>query len=160
MNLYELKESYLNVQDAIENGLDLDEVLQTLDDEIETKADNYAKIIQNMTADVEAIKNEEKRLKEKRQACEKGIKRLKENLQNAMIETGKRKFKTDLFSFSIAKNGGALPVIVDVDVSELPDDLVIITEKPDTKAITKYINDTGDLSYAHFGERGESLRIK
>ena len=58
MNLYELKESYLNVQDAIENGLDLDEVLQTLDDEIETKADNYAKIIQNMTADVEAIKNE------------------------------------------------------------------------------------------------------
>ena len=54
-----------------------------------------------------------------------------------------------------------IPVIVDVkDTSELPDDLVKITETPDLDAIRKYIEETGDLTYAHFGERGESLRIK
>ena len=35
-----------------------------------------------------------------------------------------------------------------------------ITEKPDLKAIAKYIEETGDITQFHFGERGESLRIK
>jgi hypothetical protein len=42
----------------------------------------------------------------------------------------------------------------------LPDDLVNIVEKPDLDALRDYIERTGDLTYAHFGERGESLRIK
>ena len=70
-----------------------------------------------------------------------------------MVQTGKRKIKTDLFSFTVAKNGGALPVIVDVDTEDLPDECVVITEKPDLKALAA-------LKFAHFGERGETLRIK
>jgi hypothetical protein len=88
------------------------------------------------------------------------VDRLKENLFNAMKETGKTKFKTDLFAFSIAKNGGKIPVVVDVETADLPDDLVNIVEKPDLDALRDYIERTGDLTYAHFGERGESLRIK
>lgn len=160
MNLYELKEAYQNIQQLIEDGGDYEEALSIIDDAIEDKADGYARVIRNMEGDIEAFKTEEKRLADKRRSLENAIDRLKKNLFEAMKETGKEKFKTDLFSFAIQKNGGALPVIVDVPTEQLPDDLVIITEKPDLKAIAKLIEETGDVTYAHFGERGESLRIK
>lgn len=160
MNLYELTAVYKRLQNQLEAGDDVAGILEVIDDEIEVKADGYARIIQNMKAYADAYKAEEQRLADKRKKCEAGIERLKENLFNSMKETGKTKFKTDLFSFSIQKNGGADPVIVDVPTEKLPDDLVQITEKPDLKAIAAYIKETGDISYAHFGERGESLRIK
>lgn len=160
MNLYELKNTYQQLQDLIEAGEPLDGVLTTINDELEAKADGYARVIRNMEGDVEAFKTEEKRLAEKRKSLENAIERLKGNLFEAMKETGKTKFKTELFSFAIQRNGGADPVIVDVPTEKLPDDLVIIQEKPDLKKIADYIKETGDISYAHFGERGESLRIK
>ena len=160
-NIYDLKQSYMLVQEAILNGDEsLEEILVTINDELESKADGYASVIANLTSDIEGIKAEEKRLKERRTGYEKAIERLKETLFTAMKDTGKTKFKTEKFSFNIAKNGGALPVQLLVDVSELPDDLVVIERKADKKAITSYINDTGDCTYAVLGERGESLRIK
>lgn len=159
-NIYELSAVYQAVQDAIENGEELEHVLAALDDEIEAKADAYASIIANITSDIEGIKLEEDRLKKRRQGLENRISSLKENLFNCMKETGKTKFKTERFSFNIAKNGGAVPVLLDVDVSELPDYLVIIKREADKKAIAKYIEETGDITYARLGERGESLRIK
>lgn len=160
MNLYELTAVYQRLQDQIEAGEDYEGILAVIGDEIEAKADGYARVIRNMEAEAKALKDEEKRLAEKRKLREAAIERLKQNLFESMKATGKEKFKTDLFTFSIQKNGGALPVIVDVDTEYLPDDLVQITEKPDLKAIATYIEQTGDLTYAHFGERGESLRIK
>ena len=161
MNLYELTAVYQRLQDQIESGEDYEGILAVIGDEIEAKADGYARVIRNMEAEAKALKDEEKRLAEKRKLREAAIERLKQNLFESMKATGKEKFKTDLFSFSIQKNGGKIPVIVDVkDTSELPDDLVKITEAPDLDAIRKYIEETGDLTYAHFGERGESLRIK
>ena len=160
MNLYELTAVYQRLQDQIEAGEDYEGILAVIGDEIEAKADGYARVIRNMEAEAKALKDEEKRLAEKRKLREAAVDRLKQNLFESMKATGKEKFKTDLFTFSIQKNGGALPVIVDVDTEYLPDDLVQITEKPDLKAIATYIEQTGDLTYAHFGERGESLRIK
>lgn len=160
-NIYDLKASYLMVQEMIEAGDDsLESVLETIEDEIEAKADGYASIIANLTSDIEGLKAEEKRLKERRTAYEKSIERLKETLYTAMKQTGKTKFKTERFNFSIAKNGGALPIKLNVDVSELPDAFVVIERKVDKKAIANYINETGDCTYAELCERGESLRIK
>lgn len=160
MNLYELTAVYQRLQDQIEAGEDYEGILAVIGDEIETKADGYARVIRNMESQAAAFKEEEKRIAENRRRLETSIERLKQNLFDSMKATGKEKFKTDLFTFSIQKNGGSMPVIVDVPTEKLPDDLVQITEKPDLKAIAKYIEETGDLTYAHFGERGESLRIK
>lgn len=162
--LYELKGEYLQLLQLLEDPEVEEQIvldtLEGIDFELEVKAENYAKIIKELEGNVEIIKAEKKRLSDKQSKLEENIKRLKENLQAAMVDTGKTKFKTELFSFSIQKNGGALPVIVDVDTSELPDDLVIITEKPDLKAIAKFLEKNPDSELAHFGERGESLRIK
>ncbi len=164
MNIYELTADFLRLQEMIEDpDVESDEiqtVMDELNDQLEKKADGYAKVIRNLEGSLAAVKTEQQKLTEKKNLLETGIKRLKEDLQAAMTATGKRKFKTDLFSFNIQKNGGADPVIVDVDTDELPDDLVIVSEKPDLKAIAAYIKETGDITFAHFGERGESLRIK
>ena len=159
MNLYELTAVYQRLQDQIEAGEDYEGILAVIGDEIETKADGYARVIRNMEAQASAFREEEKRIAEKRKRLESSVDRLKQNLFDSMKATGKEKFKTELFTFSIQKNGGSLPVIVDVPTEKLPDDLVQITEKPDLKAIQKYIEETGDLTYAHFGEKGEHLRI-
>lgn len=168
MNLYELTDEFLQLQAMLEDP-DMDaqvisDTLEAVGGEIEVKADGYAKIIRNMEGTIAAIKAEQEKLANKKSLLESSIKRLKDNLQAAMVATGKTKFKTDLFSFGIQKNGGALPVIVDVTTDKLPDECVIIKEEPDKKALAGFLLDP-ELKelygkYAHFGERGESLRIK
>lgn len=164
MNLYELTSNYLALQQMMEDpeadSQMIADTMEALDGDIEIKADNYAKVIKNMEATVVAIKAEQERLKNKKNLLEMNIETLKKNLEASMIATGKRKFKTDLFSFSIQKNGGKAPVILDVkDTSELPDELVRIKEEPDLDAIRNML-DQGECKYAHYGERGEGLRIK
>lgn len=168
MNLYELTNDFLQLQQMLEDP-DVDpqilaDTMEAVGGAIEVKADGYAKVIRNMEGTIAAIKAEQEKLATKKTMLENGIKRLKDNLQQAMITTGKIKFKTDLFSFGIQKNGGALPVIVDVPIEKLPDECVIITEKPDLKALAGFLQDP-ELKelyskYAHLGERGESLRIR
>lgn len=162
--LYELQDEYLQLLEMLQDPeIDNQVVVDTLegiDFELENKAENYAKIIKELEGNIEVIKIEQIRLSKKKSTMEANIVKLKNNLQDAMIRTGKTKFKTDLFSFSIQKNGGKAPVILDVkDTSELPDELVRIKEEPDIEAIRKLI-DAGKCKYAHYGERGESLRIK
>ena len=167
MNIYELTEQYLQLQmlleDAEADAQTVADTLEAIDGEIEAKADGYAMIIRNMEGSLTAIKAEQERLTAKKTVLETGILRLKKNLEEAMRKTGKTKFKTELFSFGIQKNGGKAPVILDVkDTSELPDELVRIKEEPDIEAIRALLEkdpETGK-KYAHIGERGESLRIK
>lgn len=166
MNLYELTNEYQMLQSILEDPeADADEIqisMDALDAAIEEKADGYAMIMKNMESSIHGIDSEIERLEIRKNLLQSGIDRLKRNLHQAMVNTGKTKFKTDLFSFAIQKNGGALPVIVDVPLEELPEDLITYTinEKPNLKAIAQYMESTGDVSYAHFGDRGESLRIK
>ena len=162
--MYELTADYLEVLD-LANDPDIPpevvaDTLEGISGEIEIKAENTAKILKELEASVAASKAEEKRLAERRKQMETNVQKIKERLFDMMKTTGKVKFKTDLFSFSIQKNGGKLPVVLDVkDTSELPDDLVKITETADLEAIRELL-DAGDTRFAHYGERGESLRIK
>ena len=157
MNLYELKAVYQDIQSRIEAGEDLDDLLASKD-----KADGYARVIANMEAQAEIFQNEEKRMKEKKEKMKAGADQLRQVLFQAMKETGKTKFKTDLFDFKIVRNGGKAPIVLDVPEEDLPDDLVkvTVTRKANKDAIAKYIEETGDETYAHVGERGERLQIK
>lgn len=166
MNLYELTDNWLQLQSMLEDPeVDqqvIEDTLEALEYAIEDKAENYAKLIRNMEGMIEAIKHEEERLFMKRRNLTNSIDRLKQNLMTSMNATGKRKIKTDLFQISIQKNGGADPVVLDVSTDDLPIELVIIKEEPDKKAIAALLKEFPETGkkYAHFGERGESLRIK
>ena len=112
MNLYELSGAYHHIQTMIEDGQDgLEDTLESLNDAIEDKAVGYAKVIKNLESQAKAIKEEEKRLADRRKSLENNVNGLKENLEQAMVFNGKKKIKTNLFSFNVQKNPPSLKVI-------------------------------------------------
>jgi hypothetical protein len=160
--LYELTKDLLTLQEMLEDNIDDQCLLDTLEGvqgEYEIKLEAYCKVIKNLEADMDALKAEAKRLTDKRKTLENNVERLKKAMFDSMKATGTDKIKGALFTVAIQRNGGKLPVIVDVDTSELPDELVKVVESPDLEAIGKLL-EAGECKYAHYGERGESLRIK
>ena len=156
MQLYELTEIYLNLKDMdIEEG-DLNAALENIDDEIETKADNIAKVLRDFDGDIEALKSEEERLAKKRKAIENRQKKLKEYLQNAMLVLDKRKFKTDLFSFNIQKNAPSLKIL---DESKIPEDYYKIEKKLNKNDLKEAVKN-GLFEDAAELVQTESLRIR
>lgn len=106
--IYELTEMMLQLMNLLyDEEVDEDELLkacESVEMEIEDKADGYAKVLKNMDADIKGLQAEERRLKERRQSLERRKVYLSHNLEQSMKAIGKTRFKTDLFSFSIAKN--------------------------------------------------------
>lgn len=156
MQLYELTEMYLSLKDMdIEEG-NLNSALENIDDEIETKAENIAKVLRDFDGDIEALKSEEERLAKKRKAIENRQKQLKEYLQNAMLVLGKRKFKTDLFSFNIQKNAPSLKIL---DESKIPEDYYKIEKKLNKNDLKEAVKN-GLFEDAAELVQTESLRIR
>nr|DAW30965.1 MAG TPA: resistance protein [Caudoviricetes sp.] len=114
MKLYELTQNYLNLQELLENPEIPAEMIETALNEvggqIEDKAENIAKLIKTLEADVSGFKAEEKRLADRRKSLENRVTGLKNYIDNSMKVTGKNKFKGQLFSFSIQKNPPSLNV--------------------------------------------------
>ena len=161
MNIYELKENWKKIADMLyEEDIDEQCVLDTLESiegDIEDKADSYAKIIKEFEALRDARKAEAKRLTESASALDNRIKFLKGNLFNVMKETGKTKFNTELFSFNICKNGGKQALTID---GEVPEEFTKVIIENDTDKIRQAIEDGENLPFAHLEPRGESLRIR
>lgn len=163
-SMYELTADWAAVlamaQDPDVDPQAIADTLEAIGGAIEDKAENTAIVMKELEAEAAKLKAEEQRLKDRRTKVENNIMDIKQRLFDAMKMTGKEKFKTELFSFSIAKNGGKIPVIVDVETADLPDDLVTIIEKPNLDAIAAYLEKHPESKYGHFGERGEHLNIK
>ena len=159
--LYELKENWRQVSNMLyEEEIDEQCILDTLESiegEIEDKADNYAKIIKELEAKRDARKNEAKRLNDSAITFDNRIKSLKQNLFNTMKETGKTKFATNLFAFNIVKNGGKQAIEIDGEVPEQYTKTII---ENDTDKIRQALENGENLPFAHLKARGESLRIK
>lgn len=164
MRLYELTEQYKALEDlSYDPEVDEQVYRDTMDGlwgEIEEKADGYAKIIAGMKYDIEALKAEEQRLNARRKALEQRTEWLKSNLEANMREIGKTKFKTELFSFSIQKNGGLQPLVIDGVLDDIPGRFLIPQPPvPNNEAIRKLLADK-QVDWAHLEPRGESLRIR
>lgn len=160
-SLYELTNNYEEVlnmlyQDDIDEQMVLD-TLESIEGNIEDKADNYAKIIRELEIKANARKEEAKRLTDSAKVFENRVRALKNNLYNTMKLTGKTKFATNLFNFNIVKNGGKQTLTIDGDVPEEYTKSVI---ENDTDKIRQALEEGKELSFAHLEARGESLRIK
>lgn len=164
-NLYEITGEMLMFQSMVEeNELDpqaIADTMESLQGELNDKLEGYCKIIKNLEGDSAAIDAEIKRLRDRKMGFDRNIASMKAAMFNSMKATGTEKVKGSLFTVAIQKNGGKIPVILDVkDTSELPDEFVRIKEEADVEALRAYIEKHGTCQYAHYGERGESLRIK
>ena len=165
MTLYELTNEYLQLLDMAEDP-DVDPVVlfDTMDGiggEIEMKADGYAKVIRQLEADIEGLKAEENRISRRRKIMENNIKFMKNRLTDAMIATGKTKFKTELFSFNIQKTP---PRVVIDDPTHIPEAYLILQEpKVDTIGIKNALKSADEAplweGIAHL-EQDEGVRIR
>lgn len=108
MKLYEIKESYQRLADMVEAGEIEEDVLadtlEAIDGEFEDKADNIACLLKTWQAEAEAIKAEEKSLKERRERKERQAESLKTYLANTMLQIGKMKIETPRTVLSFRKS--------------------------------------------------------
>lgn len=160
MNLYEMTKEWENVFDMLDDPEVPDDAvfdtIEMIEADMDIKAENYAKMIRSLDDDVSKIDQEIKRLRERKVSMNNRITAMKARLMDTMRTTGRLKFKTPLFSFSIRRNGGYTPVII---TGEVPDQWRKPGD-PDTNAIRKELESGEFLPFAQLGERGESLVIR
>lgn len=157
MNIYELTQSYQQIMEMIEEGQEgLEDTLESLNDAIEDKAVGYAKVMRNLEAQASAIKEEEKRLSDRRKSLENNVKRMKESLQENMVHNDMKKIKTDLFTFNIQKN----PPSLNIENEELIPKRFYEEQLPklNRKELLKELKES-DIPGVEI-KQGESLRIR
>lgn len=154
--LYELTGQFLDIYNM---ELDEETKLDTLDSidwqtDYENKVENYIKVMKNLEADVEARKNEIKRLTELNKADEKKKDHLKETLSTSMSLTGHERVDTPLFKVSFRKSQA-----VEVDELVLPESYKVATWKPDKKRLKEDLKNGLEIVGASLVER-KNLSIR
>lgn len=161
--LYQLAAEYRALADRL-HDLDLpDEVIaDTLEaesgDMIE-KGTNVAKVVRNIEAMADQIKQAEKQMAERRKALENRASRLKSYLHSNMEIAGISKIESPWFVISIKKNPAS--VVVD-DESEIPDDYmreIPARFEPDKTIIKSALQEGYQVPGCHLAH-GTRLEIK
>lgn len=164
MTIYEITNDYLQLMQMMEDPeLDpqtLADTMEGIEGELEDKADNYARVMKNMEADLNGIKAEIDRLSTRKKTIENNIKRMKEALQFSMETTGKTKFKTELFSFGIRKNAPAV-VMDEPYIENVPERFLKYSDPTiNRSAIKEAIQNGEDLEGLAHLEQSSSLSIR
>ena len=159
-SLYELTAEYQQLLDMAEDP-DVDpqtltDTMEAIGGEIEDKADGCAKVIKELSTNVAAKKAEAQRLLDSARSEESNIKRIKANLLNAMVVSGKRKFKTRLWNFAVVQN----PVSVVIpDESRVPEEYLKAKIEIDKSAIKEALKSGAEFDWAKL-ESTEGVRIR
>lgn len=147
MNLYDLTNEYESLQYEILSD-DEDTAfaawgkLAITEAQINDKADAYARIIKNLSAEANAYKTEEQRLHDLRKSRENAVERLKNLIHEAMVVTNQQKIDTTIGKFSLQKNPPSCKV---VDAKLIPDEYWIPVEpKLDGKSVIEHFKQTGE----------------
>lgn len=164
-NLFQLTGEMMELMDWMSDP-DVDsqaiqDTMEGLQAEIETKAEQYCYVIRQFEADAEMYKKEAERFKQKQTVAENNAKRMKLMVQRAMELTGHEKgMDAGLFKLKVVGNGGAKPIIYDGDV---PEQYQRVKYETDAEKVRKYLETLPNpeaCAWAHFGDRGTHLSIK
>ena len=108
MKLYELAQNYKNILDLLDDSTisqeEITAALTGLEETFDIKAENIAKLIKSLEADIIGLKTEEKRLSDRRKALDNRVSNLKEYLTSTMMAIGKVKIKGSIFTLAFQKN--------------------------------------------------------
>lgn len=147
MNLYEIREEFLALLDAIENGEIPDEAiadtLEGMKGEFDEKIENTACYIKNLKAEADAIRAEENSLKERRQAKEHQIERLKNGMMECMSHLGIKKVEGARARVTISTRAGA-SVLISPD-AVIPEEYQRTEVKPDKVALKEALKAGVDI---------------
>lgn len=130
--------------------------LEQLQLDRKTKIDNIAVYVKNLEAEAVAIRAEEKRLKERREAKERKAERLKNYIKTSMLLQGETKFESARVSMAL-RNSKA--VVVDESKLESVYFINKLVQSVDKKAI-KAALEAGILVEGAMLEERKNLQIK
>lgn len=145
MTLYDLENDYLELLTMLEEDPEeadetaIHDTLSMILLDIDEKIEGYGKVLKQLQADAEALKQEKMRIARKQSGIEKNIERLRGAMLHAMLLTGRNKIKTKLFSFSTRSTWKP---ILDVPVDEIPIEFwKPVKPEADMKAIEKWLKE-------------------
>lgn len=148
--LYELTGQFLEIYNMeIDDETKLD-TLEAIDwtTDYENKVEGYVKVIKSLEADIEARKNEKKRLDGLNKSDQSKIDNLKAALAVSMAETGQTKVDTTLFKVGFRKSEAVV-----VDETKLPKKYQVATYKPDKKTLKELLKSGKHIKGAVLEER-------
>lgn len=154
--LYDLTGQFLEIYNMeIDDETKLD-TLEAIDwtADYENKVEGYVKVIKSLEADIEARKNEKKRLDGLNKSDQSKIDNLKAALATSMAETGQERVDTTLFKVGFRKSKA---VVVDED--KLPKKYQVATYKPDKKTLKELLKSGKRIKGAVLEERS-NLNIR
>lgn len=158
MKLYELTGKYNQLLEMAESvdPETLADTLESLEDSINSKVENTAKVIRSLESDNEAIANEIKRLEAMKKTRANNIARLKDYLKEQMEVVGADKIQGELFTVRLQFNPEKLVV---TDETMLTQYFIQPEPKLDTRAVKEALKAGEELQGAEL-VRERSLRIK
>ena len=162
--LYELTATLRHLLDLAQSGevdqQTIDETIESMDltSDIESKIDGYAYVMDELKASNERIRNEEKRLAQRRRVQQNNYDRMRETLLDQMKLLELDRVKTDKYTVSVRQN----PVKVVVsDESNIPKDFFIEQRpKVDRKKLKEHLESTGEKLEGVELRQEESLQIR
>lgn len=160
-SLFELDQHYAEVLKLAEQGADaqlIQDTLESIEDEIEDKADGYAAVIKRLEGNIDMITKEEQRLKAVKASHKDSITRMKRNLIDSMKMKEKTSFKTGTHNFFIKKNRVGVEIL---EEKLIPKEFMAVTEKADKEKIKEYMqkNNLDTFAGARLSQ-GETVVIK
>ena len=163
MTLYELTGAWKTLlemaEDPEEDPQAIADTIDSLQGDIEDKADGYGKVMRSLRSDVTAIDEEIRRLQDRRATILGNIDECEFRLKSSMEEMRINKIKTKLFSFNIQKTPAR--VVIDRE-GEIPVDFLVMQSPKINKEKIRQALKAGDDSLngiAHL-EQGTSLRMR
>nr|DAF12631.1 MAG TPA: resistance protein [Caudoviricetes sp.] len=158
-SLYELTGAFL---DIYQMEIDEETKLDTLDaidwkEQFDQKAEGYAHVIKNLEADVAMFKAEEDAFKAKKQAAQKKLDKIQDNIMTAMQVTGQLEVRSGAVTLKVAKN----PESVMINEDDLPKKYFTkkVTLAPDKKTLKELLKSGKKIKGAEL-IRTEKLVIK
>jgi len=138
---------------------ELDTWFETVQSDLETKADGFAALCREVKLRAAVRREESERLAKLAQAGDNLERRLKDRLKEFMEYHAIPRIDTARFRINVQRNGGVQGVRVDVPAEQLPAAYQRHKVEPDTDAIRKALLAGQDVPGAELMERGTHLRI-
>ncbi|MDN6629709.1 MAG: siphovirus Gp157 family protein [Staphylococcus equorum] len=147
--LYDITDEYKELLDLLQTTDADEEVIQTtiestgLKDDFRGKIDSYLYVIDDLEASSERIRNEEKRLADRRRMQERNAKKMKDALTDTMKLLNIQKEKTDKYTVWVQNNPSKLSV---QDDQFIPQDFYEEQQpKLNRKKLTDYIKEGKEI---------------
>lgn len=166
MNLYEIKEQYLDLLLRIESGEisedAISDTLESVEGDFTDKADNIASYIKSLLSEALALKTEADKLNERKKQKENKAEKLRLYLESMMLQAGVKKVETARNVLQVKLSPPSVKVIpgfIPWAMIHRPELLRNKPGEPDKEKIKECINNSEDIGYCTL-EQSEKLHLK